>query len=264
VQRAFCGGVVERLPWLVSANKRRGGVLMKRRNARLAGVATLVFVCLLGALVLAAVRTANGGAGKPLMSPSAGHAPVSASAMAFHDAMRKLWEDHITYTRNVIISFELNEPNPSTVLPDLGTVVNRLLQNQVDIGDAIKPYYGDAAGDQLTALLQEHISGAARVLTALKSGDQSGLQTALGAWYANAHDIAVFLSNANPANWPLAEMDQMMKDHLDTTTQEALARHDASWSEDVAAYDKVHEVALEMADMLSDGIIAQFANQFRP
>jgi hypothetical protein len=150
------------------------------------------------------------------------------------------------------------------VLPDLSAVVDRLLKNQVDIGDAIKPYYGAAAGDQLTALLKEHINGAAAVLTALKANNQTALQAAITAWYENAHDIAVFLSNANPKNWPLAEMDQMMKDHLDATTAEAVARHDANWSGDVAAYDEVHLQALDMADMLSSGIIDQFPAQFRP
>jgi hypothetical protein len=250
--------VVERLPLRFVLNETRGVALIKTRNSRVLAVATLAVVCLLGALALAAVRSASGGTGEPPTPP------ISASAVAFHDDMRKLWEDHITYTRNVIISFELNEPDSGAVLPDLGTVVDRLLQNQVDIGDAIKPYYGEAAGNQLTALLQEHITGAAQVLTALKAGDQAELQAALDAWYANAHDIAVFLSDANPTNWPLSEMDQMMKDHLDATTEEAVARHQANWSADVAAYDNVHAQALEMADMLSDGIIAQFPAKFRP
>jgi len=196
------------------------------------------------------------------MGPPPGHGRVSPSELAFHDAMRKLWEDHITYTRNVIISFELDDPNPAHVLPDLGTVVDRLLQNQVDIGDAIKPYYGEDAGNQLTALLKEHITGAAQVLTALKTNDQAGLQAAIAAWYANAHEIAVFLSSANPRQWSLDDMDQMMKDHLDATTAEAVARHHADWNADVAAYDNVHQQILEMADMLSDGIIAQFPHQF--
>src|SRR5215216_2094069 len=72
---------------------------------------------------------------------------------AFHDAMRKLWEDHITWTRLAIISLAHD-------LPDLPGTSARLLRNQVDIGSAIKPYYGRAAGDQLTALLEEHITGA--------------------------------------------------------------------------------------------------------
>ena len=235
----------------------------RTRKSRSTDIAVVMVMCLLAALALAAVRSASGSNGKQAETPAAAHRPISASALAFHDAMRKLWEDHITYTRNVVISFELNEPKASVVLPDLSTVVGRLLQNQVDIGDAIKPYYGTDAGNQLTALLKEHITGAATVLTALKTNDQPALQTALAAWYANAHDIAVFLSSANPRNWPLAEMDEMMKDHLDLTTAEAVARHQADWSGDVAAYDRVHAQALAMADMLSNGIIAQFPARFR-
>jgi hypothetical protein len=238
--------------------------LITTEKSRAVTVATVAVVCLLGALTLAAVRTASGETARPTEAPPAAGDPISASALAFHDAMRKLWEDHITYTRNVIISFELDDPHSKVVLPDLNTVVDRLLQNQVDIGDAIKPYYGTDAGNQLTALLKEHITGAAKVLTALKANDQAALQTALDAWYANAHDIAVFLSSANPDNWPLAEMDQMMKDHLDATTEEAVARHQGDWSADVAAYDKVHAQALGMADMLSSGIIEQFPSKFRP
>jgi hypothetical protein len=218
---------------------------------------------LLLAVGLATVRGASGATAKSTRGHSADHGRISHSALVFHDAMRKLWEDHITYTRNVIISFEVNEPDAGTVLPDLGTVVDRLLQNQVDIGDAIKPYYGTAAGNQLTALLHEHIIGAANVVTALKANDQAALHAALDAWYANAHEIAVFLHSANPRNWSLAEMDQMMKDHLDATTAEAVARHDSDWSADVAAYDRVHQQILGMADMLSNGIIAQFPNRFR-
>jgi hypothetical protein len=238
--------------------------VIKTRKTRAMTITAAAVICLLGTLALAAGRTANGGTTKSKEAASAAPVPISASALAFHDAMRKLWEDHITYTRNVIISFELNEPDPSVVLPDLSTVVDRLLQNQVDIGDAIKPYYGTDAGNQLMALLKEHITGAAKVLTALKTNDQDALQTALTAWYANAHEIAVFLSNANPKNWPLSEMDRMMKDHLDATTEEAVARHQGNWNGDVGAYDKVHTQALAMADMLSNGIIAQFPAKFRP
>jgi hypothetical protein len=189
---------------------------------------------------------------------------VSRSALAFHHSMRKLWEDHITWTRNVIISFEVNEPDPNVVLPDLNAALGRLLRNQTDIGNAIKPYYGDAAGDQLTELLREHILIAGEILQAAKTGNSTALADAQERWYANAHEIAVFLNAANPRNWPLAEMDQMMKDHLDATTQEVLARLNENWEADVSAYDAVHEQAVAMADMLSSGIIAQFPRRFRP
>ena len=58
--------------------------------------------------------------------------------------MRVLWEEHITYTRNYIISALAG-------LPDTDAVAQRLLRNQDDIGNAIKPFYGDAAGNKLSA-----------------------------------------------------------------------------------------------------------------
>jgi hypothetical protein len=169
--------------------------------------------------------------------------------------MRKLWEDHITWTRNVI--FNIIDDLPGTT-----EAVNRLLQNQTDIGNAIKPFYGEAAGNQLTALLREHITIAAELLTALKAGNTTAFNDANARWYANADAIATFLSAANP-NWPLDEMKAMMREHLDATATEALARKNQNYAADVIAYDNVHNQILEMADMLTDGIIRQFPNMFK-
>ena len=175
---------------------------------------------------------------------------------AFHDAMRKLWEDHITWTRLVIIGVFEDSPG-------LNSSVQRLLQNQVDIGDAVKPFYGDEAGDQLTALLTDHILIAAEILQAAKSGNTAALEDAIKRWYTNADDIAVFLNAANPSQWPLEEMKAMMREHLDLTLEEAVAYLQGDYEASVAAYDEVHVQALEMADMLSMGIIKQFPNKFR-
>jgi hypothetical protein len=175
---------------------------------------------------------------------------------AFHDDMRKLWEDHITWTRLVIIGVFEDSPG-------LDPSVQRLLQNQVDIGDAIKPFYGEEAGEQLTALLTDHILIAAEILQAAKSGDTAALEDAVERWYANADDIAVFLNAANPKHWPLEEMKAMMREHLDLTLQEAVAYLEGDYEASIAAYDEVHLQALEMADMLSMGIIKQFPNKFR-
>jgi len=174
---------------------------------------------------------------------------------AFRAAMRKLWEDHIVWTRQVIVSALAG-------LPDLNFAVDRLMQNQVDIGNAVKPFYGDAGGEKLTTLLKEHISGAYEVLVAAKAGDNAKLDAANKAWYKNADDIAVFLAGANPENWPADQMKAHMKDHLDLTEAEAVARLQRKWADDVATFEKVHQQILGMADMLSSGIIAQFPKKF--
>jgi hypothetical protein len=180
----------------------------------------------------------------------------TAKQAAFHDAMRKLWEDHITWTRLFIVSAAAD-------LPDKGPTTERLLQNQVDIGNAIKPYYGDAAGEKLTALLKEHITTAAEVVAAAKANDTAKLTDANRRWYANADAIAAFLSGANPKSWPADEMKRMMHEHLDLTTAEAVAHLKGDWAADVAAYDKVHGQILHMADMLSAGIVSQYPAKFK-
>jgi hypothetical protein len=181
---------------------------------------------------------------------------LTARQLAFHDAMRKLWEDHITWTRLAIVSF-------AGGLPDLQATEARLLANQVDIGNAIKPYYGRTAGNRLTALLKEHILGAVALLQAAKAGDQSAIGTASAAWYANANQIADFLHAANPHAWSRTMMRAMMKTHLDQTLAEAQHRLQGDFAADVRDYDAVHRHILEMADTLSDGIMRQFPQRFR-
>jgi hypothetical protein len=202
-------------------------------------------------IVLAAIVAAG-----VLAQTSATAAPAqSPKAVALRAAMDKLWEDHITWTRMVIVDFAAG-------LPDLSTAEARLLRNQTDIGNAIKPYYGRAAGNKLTSLLRTHILEAVPVLQAAKAGDKSKLTASLNAWYTNANQIAVFLSRANPRNWQLPMMRQMMKQHLALTTNEAVARLQGNWKADVAAYDAVHVEILHMSAMLSDGIIQQFSARF--
>ena len=190
---------------------------------------------------------------------AAGHTHAAAAKqqqVAFHDAMRKLWEDHITWTRLAIVSFAAS-------LPDLQATETRLLANQTDIGNAIKPYYGRAAGNRLTALLRQHILGAVALLQAAKSGDQDAIAKAGAQWYANGNQVADFLNHANPRNWPKAEMRRMMKEHLDETLDEARHRLTGDYAADIRDYERIHRHILAMADMLSDGIVKQFPGRFR-
>jgi hypothetical protein len=176
-------------------------------------------------------------------------------AVKFRSEMRKLWEDHIVWTRQFIVSAVAD-------LPDTNTAAGRLLANQDDIGDAIKPYYGNNAGEALSSLLRDHILIAADILEAAKDGDSAGVEAANARWHDNANEIADFLAAANPKQWARSEMREMMAEHLEWTLAEAVARLNADWDADVAAYDRIHRDILHMADMLSIGIIKQFPGRF--
>jgi hypothetical protein len=194
-------------------------------------------------------------AASPVVTVTHHNSTDGAAALEFQDGMRRLWEDHITWTRLFIVS-------AAAGLPDTEATAGRLLDNQEDLGEAIEPFYGEQAGDTLTSLLRDHILIAADLLTAAKTGDKPVTDEASTRWYANADDIALFLSAANPIHWPAAEMKEMMKEHLDLTLEEAVARLGGDFGADIAAYEKVHDAILLMADMLSAGIIAQFPEKF--
>jgi hypothetical protein len=179
-----------------------------------------------------------------------------AKAVQLHDDMRELMEDHIVWTRSVIVSVAHD-------LPNFGTEAGRLLQNQDDIGDLFAQYYGRRFGDRLTDLLHEHILIAAELLTAAKAGDEVAVGEAAAAWYANGEDIADLLSAVNRRNWSRTETREMLVMHLDTTLAEAVARLTGDMDADIAAYDEVHAHMLHMADFLSNGILRQFAFRFR-
>ncbi len=169
-------------------------------------------------------------------------------------AMRRLWEDHITWTRSYLVSAAVDAPNTNND-------ATRLLKNQEDIGNAIKPYYGEENGNKLTALLRDHILIATDVVKAAKAGDKPSLDLANSKWYDNANQIADFLSSAN-SNLPQDDTRKMMKEHLDLTEQEAVDILSKNYDKSIADYDQVKSEILTMSDAISNGIVKQFPDKF--
>jgi hypothetical protein len=218
-------------------------------------------VTLLAGLVTACSSTAKEPAALAAHHPAAAaviadRSSANAAKAAFHDAMRELWEQHVAWTRMAIVDFASGSDGFSATAA-------RLMENQVDIGDAIKPYYGTAAGNELTRLLHEHIAIAVEVMQAAKAGDAPAFKSANARWYANANSIADFLAAADPKHWPQDVMRQMMKVHLDQTLAEASDQLTGKYAASAAEYDQIETHILEMADGLSAGIIAAFPSKFR-
>ena len=176
--------------------------------------------------------------------------PLNNSIVNLKMDERKLWIDHVSWTRSFIVS-------DIASLPDKDVVLQRLLKNQDDIGASIKPYYGEEAGNKLAKLLREHISIGGQVVDAAKSNNKADLDKSNKLWYKNADDIADFLSGANP-NLSNSELKDMLHKHLEFVTAQVVARINKNWKADVEAYDKGEDHMIKFADVLSEGIIKQF------
>jgi hypothetical protein len=209
------------------------------------------------ALLTAIIAAATFGSGSaPAMpTPASTATSTSAKAAAFHDEMRALWEAHGTWTERAIVDFVGG-------LPDTNLVVARLLRNQVDIGNAVKPYYGAAAGSKLTTLLKAHINAAVSVLMAAKSGNEQSVAKAKAAFLANGNQVAAFLHAANPQHWALSDMRTMMRIHLNQVIALAVDQLDGHYAAAIRLYGVYIDHIIDMADMLSTGIIEQFPSRF--
>lgn len=168
--------------------------------------------------------------------------------------MQKVWIDHTIWTRSYIVSAISNRPDQKDVL-------DRLLRNQQDIGNVIKPYYGEAAGNKLADLLREHILIAGKIVAAAKAGNQADMKKLDADWHANADDIAKFLSEANP-NWQFKTLQDMLYTHLQLITEIVLNCLKGDWKADIAATDKNEIHMIHLADILTEGIVKQFPEKF--
>jgi len=173
---------------------------------------------------------------------------------ALRQSMRKLWADHVIWTRGFIVA----ELAGSTEADDIAM---RLLKNQADIGESFAPFYGKEAGERLTGLFRQHIVIAGEVVDAAKIGDERRLKDADQRWHDNAGEIAVFLSGVNPL-LPKKALIEMLDDHLALTTKEALAQIDKNWADDIGSFDLLFGHMMTMADELADGVIKQFPEKF--
>lgn len=179
---------------------------------------------------------------------------ISPKMVQLKSDMQKVWIDHTIWTRNYIVSALSN-------LPDQKDVLDRLLRNQQDIGNVIKPYYGEEAGNKLADIMREHILIAGKIVAAAKSGNQAELKKLEKDWHRNADDIAKFLSAANP-NWEFKELQDMLYTHLQLITEIVLDRLKGDWKADIAATDKNEIHMIHFADILTEGIVKQFPEKF--
>ncbi|MMZ63431.1 hypothetical protein D1872_256870 [compost metagenome] len=139
--------------------------------------------------------------------------------------------------------------------------MERLLRNQQDIGNLIKPYYGEAAGNKLADLLREHILIAGKIVAAAKANDQAAVKKLEADWHRNADDIAKFLSEANP-NWQFKQLQDMLYTHLQLIAEIVLSCIQGDWKADIEATDKNEIHMIHLADILTEGIIKQFPDKF--
>ena len=182
------------------------------------------------------------------------HKKITKAELELSNQLRMLWEQHIVWTRMLIISTVSN-------LPDVELVTDRLLRNPTDFAMTLEPFYGEAIASKFGDLLTKHLTIAAELVNAAKAGDEKAAADAEKMWYANADAIAFFLGSINPY-WSQEEWKTMLHEHLALTKTEVVSRLTGDYKTNIAIYDKIENQALGMADVMTKGIVKQFPCKF--
>jgi hypothetical protein len=170
--------------------------------------------------------------------------------MNLMNEFRKLWEEHVVWTRLFIISALAG-------LPDLDVTTKRLLRNPEDFAKVLEIFYGKQKANSFKSLLEEHLKIAASIVENVKQGNEKAAEQYSRLWYANADRIAAFLASMNPY-WPEDEWKRLLHDHLRMTADEVTARLKGEYAKDSIIFDMIQEQALAMADTMTAGMIKQF------
>lgn len=161
---------------------------------------------------------------------------------------RMLWEQHVVWTRMVIMGIVHD-------LPETEQMTNRLLRNPVDFANAFRPYFGDEAAQQFQDLFTKHITIASELVRAAKSGNAQAVTEADQRWRQNADQIAELMARMNP-NWREDDWSAMLLEHLELLGRNAEEMLAGNWEQSVNEFDEIELQAMEMADMMAEGIEA--------
>lgn len=179
---------------------------------------------------------------------------ISANQVNLLTNMNLVWEQHIMWTRMLLISI-------AESLNDLNATRTRLLENPRDIANIFRRYYGINIANTIQQLLTEHLVIGEELIVALKNNNQTLATELNNKWYKNADDMAVAFSNINPF-YSREEVRQMFYEHLRLTTEEVSARLKCDYSADIRAYDMVQREILKMSKFFVNGIVLQFPSLF--
>jgi hypothetical protein len=163
---------------------------------------------------------------------------------------RMLWEQHVLWTRMVIMGIVHD-------LPETDQMTQRLLRTPVDFANVLAAFYGEEAAQEFAQLFTDHITIAAELVQAAKAGDSAAVAAADQRWRDNADQIAELLGSMNP-NWSVDDWSAMLYEHLDLLRSNATAMLAGNYEESINGYDDIEMQALEMADMMAEGIAMQF------
>jgi len=179
----------------------------------------------------------------------------SAKSVELREGLRDLWVGHVFWVRNVALATRQGETEAAKVAEE------NVVKNARAIADAVIPLYGKPAADKLFGLLAGHYGAVKGYMTAAYAADKAGKEAAIDKIKANADEIAVFLSSANP-NLPKDTLVSLLFAHGAHHIGQIDAFAVKDYAGEAQIWAAMNEHMLMIADALGKGIAKQFPKKF--
>lgn len=170
--------------------------------------------------------------------------------MELNNDMRHAWSQHNFWDAMFMVSL-------FNSLDNTDAVQRRLMKTPDDISAVFEMFYSQPVVNQLRQLLTQHVELAGELTAAMKNGNMERSEQVEMQLNQNADQIARALANAN-TNYDYEELRRMLRMQLDTMRSAMQADLNGEHDEMVRLMDENEARLMEMADVLTEGLIQQF------
>lgn len=136
------------------------------------------------------------------------------------------------------------------------------MQNPRDFEMALRTFYGDDNAAALSQLMMNQLTIATDLVNAMMNADTEAQANAERRWNDNVEEMASFLNGIN-SNWAEADLRNMFQSNLDLLKQLVSDMMARDFEASNATFANIERQAMEMADMMTQGIVRQFPQYFR-
>lgn len=170
--------------------------------------------------------------------------------MDLNNDMRHAWSQHNLWDTMFMISL-------FNTLDNTNAVQRRLMQTPEDIASVFEMFYSQPMVNQLKQLLTQHVELAGELTMAMRDNSMERAEQVEMQLNQNADQIARMLSNAN-TNYNYEELRRMLRNHLDLMKNAMMADLNGEYDETVRLVDENEAQLMELADILTEGLVQQF------
>ena len=187
--------------------------------------------------------------------PGIAAAPDRVAVLETKMALRDLWVEHVFWIRSYVMATHAHDPVQSRVAEQ------EVVSNAKALAATITPFYGQAASDKLFDLLAGHWGAVRDYNTATLAHSTANQEKATAKIVANAHEIARFLSGANP-NLPEDAVFGLLSSHGGHHISQINEISGRDFAGEAKTWHAMRHHMLVIADAIADGIAKQFPDHF--